>query len=257
VAEGVKDMAASVNKYRRGLQDGVSIGLGYLPVSFAFGLMASAMKFPVWAPVLISMTNLTSAGQFAALPLIAAGAPLLELVLTQWVINLRYALMSLSLTQKFDGKLRLRDRLLMAFFITDEIFAVAGSREGLIGRRYYFGLATAPYVGWAVGTLLGAVAGELLPLGVRSALGMAIYAMFIAIILPPARDSRPIAVVVAIAAALSCLFYFTPGLKEISSGFVIILCTLTAAALGAWLFPLRQDRPEGPLSFGRQEDEEK
>lgn len=227
------------NKYRYGFRDGIPIGLGYLSVAFTFGIMASSKGFPTWLPTLISMTNLTSAGQFAALPLIAASAPFIEMALTQLVINLRYALMSLSLTQKFDSSVKMKDRLLMAVFNTDEIFAVASGQNGLIGKRYYYGLATAPYIGWAAGTVLGAVLGNVLPQSVCSALGIAIYAMFIAIIIPPAKKSRPVTAVILIAVALSCLFYFIPVLKEVSSGFVIIICTIMAAAFGAIFFPVK------------------
>ncbi|MDR3270263.1 MAG: AzlC family ABC transporter permease [Peptococcaceae bacterium] len=232
-------------EYREGLRDGIPIGLGYLSVSFAFGMMAISLAFPAWAPTLISMTNLTSAGQFAGLSLIVASGPLIEVMLTQWVINLRYALMSLSLTQKFADGIGWKDRLLMAFFVTDEIFVVASSRADLISRRYYFGLATAPYLGWAGGTLLGAIAGGLLPLSVRSALGIAIYVMFIAIIIPPARHSGAIRGVIVCAAVLSCLFHFAPGLRQVSSGFVVIVCTIVTSALAAWLRPIQTEKEEG------------
>ena len=223
--------------FPRGLRDGVPIGLGYLSVSFAFGLSAVAAGLPAWGAVFISMTNVTSAGQVAGLSLMTAAASLAEQALTQLVINLRYALMSLSLSQKLEPGIRLLDRLFMAFLVTDEVFAVASSQPGMVGRRYFHGLMLAPYLGWSLGTLLGAAAGGVLPEAVRSALGIAIYGMFLAIILPPARRLLPVRRVLALAAGLSCLIAWTPLSRVISSGFSIILCALAAAGAGAWLFP--------------------
>lgn len=230
-----------INSFSKGLKDGIPIGLGYLSVSFTFGMKAVTDGLPIWAAVVISMTNLTSAGQFAGLTLMATGAPLFEMALTQMVINMRYSLMSLSLSQKLHKSVTFLDRLLIAFCNTDEIFAVASGQKGEVGKRYFFGLAVTPYLGWAAGTLLGAVASGLLPGFVQSALGIAIYGMFLAIILPPAKHSRPIALVILMAVALSCLFFWVPGLSEVSSGFVIIICAVAASALGALLFPIREE----------------
>lgn len=235
---------AVVNSFIKGLRNGLPIGLGYLSVSFTFGIMAVSQGIPVWAAVLISMTNLTSAGQFQGLEVIAAGGGLAEMALTQLVINLRYALMSLSLSQKFDRRVGLADRLGIAFFNTDEIFAVASSQIDPIGRRFCYGLAAAPYVGWAGGTALGALAGSLLPASVRSALGIAIYGMFLAIFIPPAKKSRAVLAVVLTAVGLSCVFQWAPFFRRLSGGFAVILCTVAAAALGAVLFPVGSG-PEG------------
>ena len=175
------------DSFPKGLGDGVPIGLGYFSVSFAFGISAVAAGVPVWGAALISMTNVTSAGQFAGLGLIAAGAPLAEQALTQLIINLRYALMSLSLSQKLAPGIGVLERLIMAFVNTDEVFAVASAQKGMVGRRYFYGLMIAPYLGWSGGTILGAAAGAVLPEAVQSALGIAIYGMFLAIIIPPAK----------------------------------------------------------------------
>ena len=226
---------------RQGIRHGIPIGLGYLSVSFAFGMKAVGDGLTVLQAVLISMTNLTSAGQIAALPLMAGGASLAEMALTQLTINLRYALMSLSLSRKLDGSMGTLQRLVFSFANTDEIFAVASSQPGKIGKYYLYGLMIAPWIGWSLGTFLGAAAGTLLPAFVRSALGIAIYGMFLAIILPPARESRPVRFVVLIAVALSLCFHYIPGLNTVSSGFVIIICGVLAAAAGAWLFPAEED----------------
>lgn len=234
-----RETAAVQNSFWAGFHDGVPIGLGYFSVSITFGMTAVIGGLPVWAALAISMTNVTSAGQFAGLTLIFGGGTLLETALTQLVINLRYALMGLSLSQKLDRGVRLADRLLFSFLLTDEVFAVASGQRGEVGRRYLFGVMIAPYCGWALGTLCGAVAGGLLPDAVRSALSIAIYGMFIAIVAPVAKKSRPVLGVVAAAVALSCAIRYIPALNSrISSGFAIILCTLFAAGAGALLAPV-------------------
>ena len=227
--------------FRQGIRHGIPIGLGYLSVSFAFGMKAVGDGLTVLQAVLISMTNLTSAGQIAALPLMVGGASLAETALTQLTINLRYALMSLSLGRKLDGSMGTLQRLIFAFANTDEIFAVASSQPGKVGKHYLYGLMLAPWIGWSLGTFLGAAAGTLLPVFVRSALGIAIYGMFLAIILPPARKSRAARFVVLTAVALSLCFHYIPGLNQVSSGFVIIICGVLAAAAGAWLFPAEEE----------------
>ena len=226
---------------RQGIRHGIPIGLGYLSVSFAFGMKAVGDGLTVLQAVLISMTNLTSAGQIAALPLMVGGASLAEMALTQLTINLRYALMSLSLSRKLDGSMGTLQRLIFSFANTDEIFAVASSQPGKVGKHYLYGLMLAPWIGWSLGTFLGGAAGTLLPAFVRTALGIAIYGMFLAIILPPARKRRPVRFVVLIAVALSLCFRYIPGLNTVSSGFVIIICGVLAAAAGAWRFPAEED----------------
>ena len=227
--------------FGKGVRDGLPICLGYVSVSFAFGMMVVEGGLPAWVGVLISMTNLTSAGQFAGLDLILSGGLYVELAVTTFVINVRYLLMSLSLSQKIDSSMSGLERLLLSFGITDEIFAVAVQQKEPVNSRYLTGLISMPYVGWALGTLLGATAAGILPLPIRSALGIAIYGMFLAIIIPPAVKARPVAVVVIIAVVLSCLFSWTPGLKDVSAGISIVICTVAAAAVCAVLFPVADE----------------
>ena len=231
-------------KFTKGFRDGIPIGLGYLSVSFTFGMMAARSGLTIAQAVLISMTNVTSAGQLAGLNLIVAGAPMLEVALTQFIINLRYALMSLSLSQKLDGSMTTLHRVLFAFCNTDEVFAVAAGQKGQVGRGYLYGLITAPYIGWALGTFLGAAAGTLLPDILRDALGVAIYAMFIAIVVPPAKHNKAVRLAVLLAAALSCAMYYLPGLNAISSGFSIIICAVLVSALCAKFFPIPDSSEE-------------
>ncbi|MBQ8159953.1 MAG: AzlC family ABC transporter permease [Clostridia bacterium] len=230
--------------FKKGLRDGIPIALGYLSVSFAFGIQAVACGLTPLQALLISMTNLTSAGQLAGITLISQMRPLMEMALTQLTINLRYALMSLALGQKFDDSMTTLHRAGVAFGNTDEIFAVAASQTGKIGHSYMYGLMVMPYIGWSGGTILGAVAGTLLPVFIRTALGIAIYGMFLAIIIPPMREKKAERTVIFAAAALSIAFRVLPGIRNLSSGYVIILCAVASAALGAWLFPVKEEEEE-------------
>ena len=214
-----------MDDFKRGMHDGIPIAMGYVPVSFTFGLMAVSAGMTWWQALLISVTNLTSAGQFAGLDIMVAGGAYMEMALTQFIINLRYALMSLSLSQKLDSSMTLPHRFATSFGITDEIFGVASSRSGEVSKYYLYGLISIPFIGWQAGTLFGA-------------LGIAIYGMFLAIIIPQARADSACLKVILAAVAMSCCFRWIPFLKQISSGFVIIICAVAASAMGAWLYPV-------------------
>lgn len=229
------------NKIKAGLRDGIPIAAGYFSVSFTFGMLAVQDGMSPFHAVLISLLNLTSAGQFAGLTVIVSGASLLEMALTQLVINIRYALMSVSLSQKLDSSVKTFQRMLIAYGNTDEIFAVASSKPGSVGSRYMYGLIFLPVLGWVGGTLTGAVASTLLPAAVISALGVALYGMFIAIVVPVAKESREVLIVVGAALVFSTAFYYLPVLQEISSGFTIIICTVATAGIGAVLFPVKEE----------------
>lgn len=230
--------------FLRGLSDGLPICLGYLSVSFAFGIFSVKSGLSVLETLLISMTNVTSAGQLAGVPIIAAAGSLSELAATQLVINLRYSLMSVSLSQKLGRDVGLFDRFVFAFVNTDEVFAVASSKEGKVGKYYMYGLILLPFVGWSVGTLLGASAGSIFPRVVVSCLGVAIYGMFIAIITPVARCDRAVAMCVLVSIALSCAFRYVPFLSFVPDGFVIIICAVAASAVAAVLFPVKAEEEE-------------
>mgnify|MGYP000581469048 CR=1 FL=1 len=240
--------------FYEGLKSGIPIGLGYLPVSFTFGFLAVSGGLPVWVAVFISLTNLTSAGQFAGTNLILAGAGYFEVALTTFVINLRYMLMSLSLSQKVDEKMSTLTRAILSFGNTDEVFAVCMQQKGAVTTPYLSGLILCVYIGWAAGTILGATVTGFLPPMVRSALGIAIYGMFIAIIIPPARSIRPVLYTVLMAAAISSLFYFTPVLKDLSRGWVIILCAVLVSGLMAWRHPIKTQEEELPVDCGEQKE---
>lgn len=225
--------------FLKGIKDGIPICLGYISVAFAFGIFASKSGLTVLQTLLISMANVTSAGQLAAVPIICAGGSLAELGITQLVINLRYSLMSLSLSQKLDGSVRLIDRFFISFVNTDEVFAVASEKKHMLGRRYLYGLILTPYLGWSAGTLLGAAAGSVLPEIVISSLGVAIYGMFIAIVLPEAKASRSVMCCVLISALISCAFKYLSVLKNVPSGFVIIIAAVFSSVLMAYLAPVK------------------
>ena len=231
----------TLNEYRVGVKTGLPVGMGYFSVSFGFGAMAAAQGIKALDAALISMSNLTSAGQFAGLTLIVAAATLWEMVLTQLVINSRYALMSLALSQRMGERIGFLPRLLIAFFNTDEIFALAMAREEALTVPFMLGLGTLPFIGWTGGTLFGALAGSALPVNIRAALGVMLYGMFIAIVVPPAKKEKPVLVTVILALVLSCLFTWLPQLKAVSAGISIVICTVGAAAVCAWLFPIADE----------------
>jgi predicted branched-subunit amino acid permease len=235
-----KKLTKNMNRmeYKIGIWDGVPVGIGYFSVSFGFGALAASHGISAWDAAVISFSNLTSAGQFAGLTAITAGASLWELILTQLVINSRYALMSLSLGQKMGSRIGTLPRLIIAFFNTDEIFALAMARQKPLTVPYLLGLGLTPMIGWTSGTLAGALASSALPLMIRTALGVALYGMFIAIVIPQARAQKSILAVTLISLILSCLFYWIPVLNGISSSLSVILCTVISAAIGALLFPI-------------------
>ena len=223
-----------------GIKAGIPIGLGYLSVSFTFGIMAATYGFKWWQAVLISMTNLTSAGQFAGIGIMQASGQYIEMLITQLTINIRYSFMSISLSQKTDSRFKGIYRWIFGFFMTDEIFAVSYTQK-IVTRSFFAGLTVMPYFGWTLGTLAGAVLGNILPKSLVSALGLAIYGMFIAIVIPEMKKSLAVVWTVIISMIMSSLFYYVPYLKDIGSGIKISICAVMAAAIGAVLFPQEGD----------------
>jgi len=223
------------------MKAGMPVCIGYFSVSFGFGAMAVVQGLSLWHAILISATNLTSAGQFAGLTVIAAGAAILEMILTQLVINSRYALMSLALGPRFGPSVGIGKRLLAAFFNTDEIFALGMAREGKLTVSYFVGAGTVAAIGWTGGTAMGAIAGSVLPEMLRAALGVMLYGMFIAIVVPQARQEKPVLLSVVLALIFSCLFTWVPGLNSVSAGLAIVICTVAAAAVCAWVAPVDEE----------------
>ena len=231
----------NLGEFKTGVRRGLPVGIGYFSVSFGFGAMAANQGVKALDAALISLTNLTSAGQFAGLTLIVAMASVWELILTQIVINSRYALMSLALSQRMGQKVGFLPRLAIAFINTDEIFALAMAYERPLNFPFMMGLGSTPVLGWTAGTLMGALAGSILPVSIRTALGVMLYGMFIAIVVPPAKEEKPILAAVVLALVCSCLFAWVPGLKQVSAGISIVICTVAAAAVCAALFPVADE----------------
>ncbi len=226
--------------FKLGIKQGIPICLGYLSVSFTFGLLAVNGGFPVWIAVLISLTNLTGAGQFAAVNLMIQGTTFTEIALTTFFINLRYTLMSISLSQKLKTEIPIRQRLLIGYGITDEIFGVASLESGSLSFSYMMGLIFISLIGWISGTLSGALICSAMPEALSSAMGIAIYGMFIAIVIPPLKKLHPVLYVVLCSIILNIILYYVPVFRCISTGFRVIITSLVSSGIGAYLFPVKE-----------------
>lgn len=230
------------SNFFRGMSHGIPIALGYLSVSFGFGISAIRSGLSVFEASAVSATNLTSAGQAAGIDIIASGGTILEMILVQLTINMRYSLMALSLSQKLDKKFTVGHRLMASYGITDEIFALCSAQPGMLSPAYMYGMILISAIGWVLGTFLGAYAGQLLPESVSSAMGILLYGMFLAIIIPPSRKQKSVLCVVIAAAVMSIIFRYL--ITAVSSGFAVIICAVAAAALGAVLFPVHEEEQE-------------
>ena len=184
---------------------------------------------------------LASAGEYAAISLIGAGAGVLEMIITTIIVNLRYVLMGASLSQKVDAHMPLLHRLGVSYCITDEIFAVCASREGKLNPFFAYGTTGIAAAGWVSGTVLGVLMGNILPGWAVNALSVALYGMFLAVIIPASRKNRTIFVVVVCSMLSSLLFSYLPYLREISSGFKVIILTVIISAAAAWLRPVEEE----------------
>lgn len=237
-------MNINTKEFKAGIKDGIPICLGYFSVSMAFGVSAVKLGMPVWLAVLMSLTNLTSAGQFAGTTLLTSGGAYIELIITMLIINARYFLMSLSVSQKVNSRFTVPKRLFASYGITDEIFAVSMQKERELSFTYMVGLIMTPVLGWTLGTLTGAVATSLLPEILSDAMGIALYGMFIAIIIPPARDNINVLFAVLMAIAGSCIFAYVPFLQNISGGWSVIIITVITSMLAAVMFPIAEKEGE-------------
>ena len=186
------------------------------------------------------MTNVTSAGQFAGIQTMMLPGRYLEMLISQMTINARYSFMSIALSQKLDERFKGIWRWILGFFVTDEIFAVAISEEK-VSRSFFAGLATLPYLGWSIGTALGAIMGNVLPQRVLSALGLALYGMFVAIVVPVMKTEKAVILAVVIAAAISCAFTFIPLLSGVSTGLVVTIAAIISAAVVSIIKPVEDE----------------
>lgn len=225
----------------RGFRDGFPIAMGYFAVSFALGIAARNVGMNAVQGFLMSLGMVASAGEYAAIMLIGAGAGVLEMIATTVVINLRYFLMSCSLTQKLDPKTPLWKRFLLAYCVTDELFGISSAVPGYLDVAYTYAATAVSVSGWCLGTVLGVVVGNILPARAMSALSVALYGMFLAIIIPPAKHSRFMGCLVALSMGASWIFTAAPVLRTISSGFRVILLTLAIAGIAALVRPVEPD----------------
>ena len=229
--------------FKIGIIDGMPIALGYLAVSFSLGIQAKSAGISAFYATLMSLLNSTSAGEFAAIGIIAVGGSYTELALSQLVINLRYMLMSCALSQKLKSDTPVIQRLIMAGGITDEIFGISIA-AGNLSPFYTYGAMSVAIPFWALGTFLGVIFGNILPPIVVNALSVALYGMFIAIVIPPAKKEKPVAIAVIIAMAASYLCTRLPLIREISNGTKIIVLTVIISLIFAIIAPINDDKEE-------------
>lgn len=227
--------------FRRGIQNGVPIALGYLAVSFTLGIAARNAGLTALQGAAASVTTVASAGEYAGFNVIQAGAGYIEMAIMMLVINARYLLMSCSLSQRLAPDLPLIHRLLIGWGITDEIFGVASIVPDKLNPWYNYGMMAISIPAWTIGTAAGIAVGNILPHHVVSALGVGLYGMFLAIIIPPGRKNRVIAGLVAISMAASLAMSVLPVVSHISSGMRTIILTVVIAGIAAVAFPIKEE----------------
>ena len=226
--------------YLRGLKAGIPIGLGYLAVAFTLGIAARSAGLTAFQATLTSFLINASAGEFVGFTLIGAGASLLEVAVMEAVANARYLLMSFSLSQKLHPKTGILHRLLIGWYVTDEVFGVSISAPGYLNPFYTYGAISLACPGWAVGTCLGVIMGNILPASVVSALSVGLYGMFIAIFVPESKKSRAVLIVVLVSMALSFALARIPVFAGISEGIRTIILTVVLSAAAAVIAPIRE-----------------
>lgn len=230
--------------FLKGMRDGIPIGMGYFAVAFTLGIAAKKAGMTAVQAALMSLLMHASAGQFAAIGMITAGAGYVEIAVTELVVNLRYLLMSGALSQKIRRDRPYFHRFLVAYDVTDEIFGLSMTVPGRLDPFYTYGVMSVASPGWVIGTFLGAVMGAVMPARILSAMNVALYGMFLAVVIPAAKKSRIIAGVVAVSMAAGTLFAAIPGISGISAGFRIIILTILVAGGAAILFPVAKETEE-------------
>ena len=223
----------------QGLRDGIPIGLGYFAVAFSLGIAARNAGLTAWQGFLTSLLINASAGEYVGFTIISLGGTYLEMALMIFIANARYLLMSCALSQKFHPGTRLIHRLAVGYYITDELFGIAIARDGFLDPYYSYGAILIASPAWAFGTLFGVIMGNMLPVRVVSALSVALYGMFIAIIIPPSRKNRVVAAFVLISFVCSWSVNFIPVLESLSGGTMTILLTVLISTAAALLFPVK------------------
>ena len=230
--------------FMEGVHDGVPIALGYFVVAFTLGILAKTAGLTPWQGFVTSAVNIASAGEYAGFTVIAAQAPYLEIAVLTLVANARYFLMAAALTQRFAPETSLLHRLAVSFGVTDEIFGITVARGGALNPYYNYGAMAISVPAWAAGTSAGILAGGILPSAVVSALSVALYGMFVWVVLPAAKRSRPIGGMVLASCVLSLAATYAPVTSELSGGTRTILLTLLIAGVGAALFPIDAEQED-------------
>ena len=224
--------------FLKGVRDALPIGAGYFAVAFSLGIVAAKAGLTAPEGFLSSLLTRASAGEFGSYTLMAAGAAYAEVFVLCVVANLRYLLMGTALTDKLDPSTPRWKKILAGICITDEVFAISIAYEGKLPASYTFGAMSLAAPMWALGTACGIIAGDIMPAPVVAALGVALYGMFIAIIVAPARKDRAVLLAVLAAFALSCAFTYIPFLQQVSYGIRVVLLTIAVSAAAAWLKPI-------------------
>ena len=227
--------------FLRGMRDGKPIALGYLAVAFTLGIAARNSGLTAFQATLASLLNNASAGEYAGFTVIREQLSYVEMAVMIFITNMRYLLMSCALSQKLASSVSMPERLLVGFGVTDEIFGVSVAVPGYLNPRYSYGLMSVAIPGWALGTCLGVVMGNVLPASVVSALSVGLYGMFIAVIVPPARKNRVLAGLIVISMAASLLFAKVPPMSGLSTGMRVIILTVVLSAAAAILFPVKEE----------------
>ena len=230
--------------FMEGVHDGVPIALGYFVVAFTLGILAKTAGLSAWQGFVTSAVNIASAGEYAGFTVIAAQAPYLEIAVLTLVANARYFLMAAALAQRFAPDTPLLHRLAVSFGVTDEVFGITVARGGMVQPYYNYGALAISVPAWSAGTSAGILAGGILPAAAVSALSVALYGMFVWVILPPAKKSRPIAGMVLASFLLSLAATYAPLTSELSGGTRTIILTLLIAGVGAALFPVHEEQEE-------------
>lgn len=231
----------NLRAFRRGFRDGIPIGLGYLAVSFSLGIAARNVGLNAFQGFLMSLLSNASAGEYAGLTVIAANSPYIEIAIVTLITNARYLLMSCAMSQRLNPDLSLDHRLLMSYDITDELFGIAISQPGTLNPYYTYGSVIAPLPGWAVGTALGVIAGNIMSARMVSALSVALFGMFLAIIIPPAKQNKVVAVLIILAFISSFAATCLPLISTLSDGTRTIILTVVLSTGAAILFPVKQE----------------
>ncbi len=229
--------------YRRGIKDGIPIALGYFVVSFTLGIAAKQIGLTALQATIISFTNNASAGEKIAFDVIAADSGFIAMAIATLTTNMRYLLMSCALSQKISPKTPFFHRFLIAYDVTDEIFGISVSRPGYLNPFYSYGAMTVALPGWALGTGLGVICGNIMPGRLLTALSVALYGMFIAVVVPPTKGNKVLRVIVPLSMIASAIFAFAPYLREIDSGYRTIILTIVIAFIAAILFPVKEEAP--------------